>query len=147
VLAYQHFGQTCGYYPDLDETSNEKQNVRDGHYAIWGPLHLLTILNNSGYPKNPQVADIIGFITGTKAAPSGLDLIALEAQRHVVPPCAMRVRRTDEMGPMQSFAPPQACGCYYDKVANGSTTCTPCRNKTECPASASVCSYGYCEAH
>ena len=147
VLAYQHFGQSCGYYPDLDETSNEKQNVRDGHYAIWGPLHLLTILNNNGYPENPQAADIIGFITGTKPAPLGLDLIALEAQRHVVPPCAMRVRRTDEMGPLQSFAPAQACGCYYEKVANGSTACAPCQSKTECPASAPVCSYGYCEMH
>jgi ABC-type phosphate transport system substrate-binding protein len=147
VLAYQHFGQTCGYYPDLDETSNEKQNVRDGHYAIWGPLHLLTILNNSGYPRKTEAAEIIGFITGTKAPPLGLDLIALEAQRHVVPPCAMRVRRTDEMGPMQSFAPAQACGCYYEKVANGVTSCTSCQTKADCPSSAPLCSYGYCEAN
>ena len=105
VLAYQHFGQTCGYYPDREITSNEKQNVRDGHYAIWGPLHLFTVLNNMGYPLKPVVADIIGFMTGTKAPPLGLDLIALEAQRHVVPQCAMRVKRTEEMGPLASFAP------------------------------------------
>jgi ABC-type phosphate transport system substrate-binding protein len=147
TLAYQHFGQSCGYYPDAEETSNEKQNVRDGHYAIWGPLHLLTVLNNSGYPKSPRAADIIGLVSGTKTPPLGLDLIALEAQRHVVPQCAMRVRRSEEMGPMQSFAPTQSCGCYYEKVANGSTACTPCQSKTECPASSPVCSYGYCEMH
>jgi ABC-type phosphate transport system substrate-binding protein len=147
ILAYQHFGQTCGYYPDKDETSNEKQNVRDGHYAIWGPLHLLTILNNAGYPKNAKSADIIGFMTGTKPPPLGLDLIALEAQRHVVPQCAMHVMRTEEIGALASFAPPGACGCYYEKVANGSTTCMPCANKTDCPDSAPVCSYGYCEMH
>ncbi len=147
ILAYQHFDQTCGYYPDKDESSNEKQNVRDGHYAIWGPLHLLTILNNAGYPKNPRSADIIGFMTGTKAPPLGLDLIALEAQRHVVPQCAMHVLRTEEIGPLASFAPPQSCGCYYEKVANGATGCTPCANKTECPSTAPVCSYGYCEMH
>lgn len=147
VLAYQHFDQTCGYYPDFDEASNEKQNVRDGHYAIWGPLHLLTVVNADGYPRNAHAANIIGFITGTKPPPFGLDLIALEAQRHVVPPCAMRVRRSDEMGPMQSYAPAQACGCYYEKVANGSTSCTPCQSKVECPSSAQVCSYGYCELH
>src|SRR5262249_14339112 len=28
VLAYQHFGQSCGYYPDSDETLNDKANVR-----------------------------------------------------------------------------------------------------------------------
>jgi hypothetical protein len=147
VLAYQHFGQTCGYYPDRDITSNEKQNVRDGHYAIWGPLHLLTVLNNLGYPRDPTVADIIGILTGTTPAPLGLDLIALEAQRHVVPQCAMRVKRTEEMGPLASFAPPGACGCYYDKVANGTTTCTPCSKRTDCPSAAPVCSYGYCETY
>jgi ABC-type phosphate transport system substrate-binding protein len=147
VLAYQHFGQTCGYYPDKDITSNEKQNVRDGHYAIWGPLHLFTVLNNQGYPVKPVVTDIIGFMTGTKAPPLGLDLIALQAQRHVVPQCAMRVKRTEEMGPLASFAPPGACGCYYDKVANGTTSCAPCANKTECPSSAPNCSYGYCEMY
>ncbi len=147
VLAYQHFGQSCGYYPDKDITSNEKQNVRDGHYAIWGPLHLFTVLNNQGYPVKPVVADIIGFMTGTKPPPLGLDLIALQAQRHVVPPCAMRVKRTEEMGPLASYAPPGACGCYYDKVANGTTSCTPCSSKTECPSTAAVCSYGYCEMY
>jgi hypothetical protein len=147
ILAYQHFGQTCGYYPDKDETSNEKQNVRDGHYIIWGPLHMLTLLNNAGYPKKPEVADIIGFMAGTKTPPLGLDLISLEAQRHVVPQCAMHVMRTEEIGPLASYAPPQSCGCYYEKVANGSTSCTPCKTKIDCPASAPVCSYGYCEMH
>jgi len=147
VLAYQHFGQTCGYYPDRDITSNEKQNVRDGHYLIWGPLHLFTVLNNQGYPVKPVVADIIGFMTVSKPPPLGLDLIALEAQRHVVPQCAMRVKRTDEMGPLASFAPPGACGCYYDKVANGATSCIFCASKTECLSSAPICSYGYCEMY
>jgi ABC-type phosphate transport system substrate-binding protein len=147
VLAYQHFDQTCGYYPDKDITSNEKQNVRDGHYAIWGPLHLFTVLNNQGYAVKSVVGDIIGFMTGTKSPPLGLDLIALQAQRHVVPQCAMRVKRTEEMGPLASFAPPGACGCYYDKVANGTTSCTPCSSKTECPSTAPVCSYGYCEMY
>jgi hypothetical protein len=147
VLAYQHFGQNCGYYPDREATSNEKQNVRDGHYAIWGPLHFFAVLNNVGYPLNPVVADIIGIMTGTRPAPLGLDLIALEAQRHVVPQCAMRVKRADEMAPLASFAPQGSCGCYYDKVANGTTSCTPCTSKTECAPSASVCSYGYCEMY
>src|SRR5262249_1922015 len=30
VLAYQHYGQSCAFYPDRDASSNEKQNVRDG---------------------------------------------------------------------------------------------------------------------
>ena len=126
---------------------NEKQNVRDGHYGIWGPLHLFTLMSTNGYPAHAQAGDVIGFMTGTRPAPSGLDLVALQAQRHVVPQCAMQVSRTDEIGPMSSFAPPQSCGCYYEKVANGTTSCMPCSNKTDCPAASPFCNYGYCEAH
>jgi hypothetical protein len=145
ILAYQHFGQTCGYYPDRDATTNEKINVRDGHYAIWGPVHLFTRLGSAGYPANAYAGDVIGYVTGTKVAPAGLDLVALEAQSHVVPPCAMRVRRTEELGPSASFAPPGACGCYYDKVANGTTSCQVCASAHDCPATSPACSYGYCE--
>jgi ABC-type phosphate transport system substrate-binding protein len=146
TLAYQHKGQSCGYYPNRDATSNEKINVRDGHYAIWGPLHLLTRLDGNGYPVKRSAADVIGYLAGTRTAPSELDLIYLEAQRHVVPQCAMRVRRTQEMGPLASFSPASACGCYYEKVANGATNCKPCQRNADCPSTASVCSYGYCEA-
>lgn len=145
ILAYQNFGQSCGYYPDRDVTTNEKINVRDGHYAIWGPVHLLTRVTAAGYPANSAAADVIGYATGTKVAPTGLDLIALEAQTHVVPQCAMRVKRVQEMGPLASFAPSGSCGCYYDKVANGKTTCQACASPRDCPATAPVCSYGYCE--
>jgi hypothetical protein len=146
VLAYQHFGQRCGYFPDSEEILNDKANVRDGHYAIWGPLHLFTRVNGLGYPVSPLAADAIGFLAGTKPTPPGLDLIQLAAQRHVVPQCAMHVRRVQELGPMMSFAPAGACGCYYEKVANGGTTCQPCSAPLDCPASAPVCSYGYCES-
>jgi hypothetical protein len=145
VLAYQHSKQSCGYYPDRDITSNEKINVRDGHYAIWGPLHLLARLDINGYPLKSAAADVIGFLAGSKTAPGQLDLIFLEAQRHVVPQCAMRVKRVQELGPMSPFAPVGACGCYYEKVANGATSCTPCQRQADCPSSAPVCSYGYCE--
>jgi len=145
VLAYQHSKQSCGYFPDRDATSNEKANVRDGHYAIWGPLHLLTRLDNNGYPLKSATADVVGYLAGTKTAPGQLDLIVLEAQRHVVPQCAMRVKRTQELGPMATFSPVGSCGCYYEKVANGATKCAPCQRQTDCPATTPVCSYGYCE--
>lgn len=147
ILAYRHTGQACGYYPDRDATSNEKQNVRDGHYAIWGPMHLFTRIGTSGIPVKRAAADVVGYLAGTKATPAELDLIAVEAQRHVVPPCAMRVKRTQEMGPMSPFSPTGACGCYFEKMANGSTTCASCTRPGDCPSNRPVCSYGYCEAN
>jgi hypothetical protein len=146
LLAYQHSKQTCGYYPNRDSTSNEKINVRDGHYAIWGPLHLLTRLDGNGYPVKAAAGDVIGFLTGTKSAPGQLDLIFLAAQRHVIPQCAMQVKRTQELGPMSPNTPVGACGCYYEKVANGATQCTSCQRQADCPSTAPICSYGYCEA-
>ena len=145
VLAYQDFGQTCGYWPDRDASSNEKVNVRDGHYAIWGPLHLLTRVTVNGLPLRDEVGDFIGYMTGTKPAPDGLDLIAVEALHHVIPRCAMRVSRAQEMGPLASYAPPGACGCAYEKAANGTTSCPPCQTARDCPSTAPVCSYRFCE--
>ena len=146
ILAYQHFGQTCAVYPDSDEPSNDKINVRSGRYPIWGPLHLFTRLNASGVPQHARAGEVTGYLAGTRPPPAGLDLVKLEAQRHVIPQCAMRVRRTQEMGPTMSFAPQSACGCYYEKVATGTTACKPCATSAECPATAPVCSYGFCEA-
>lgn len=145
VLAYQHFDQRCGYYPDSVPTANDKRNVRDGHYALWGPLHLFAPIADDGYARKLAVRSIIGYVSGTKAVPSGIDMIYLQAQRHVVPQCAMQVTRSDEVGAMQSFAPAKACGCYYDQVTTGKTDCTPCTVASECTAGAPVCNYGYCE--
>jgi ABC-type phosphate transport system substrate-binding protein len=145
LLAYQHTGQHCGYYPDRDANSNEKQNVRDGHYAIWGPMHFLTRIDGNGIAIKRAAAEVIGYLAGTKTAPAELDLVAFEAQHHVVSPCAMQVKRDRELGPMTPFSPPSACGCYYEKMANGSTACTPCTRASDCPSQTSTCSYGYCE--
>jgi ABC-type phosphate transport system substrate-binding protein len=145
LLAYQHFGQSCAIYPDSRESSNDKANVRSGQYPIWGPLHFLIRLNGSGYPANTKAGEIVGYMAGTRPTPAGLDLIKVAAQRHVVPQCAMRVKRTQEAGPATPFAPPGACGCYYEKVATGATTCRVCTTASECPTTAPVCGYGYCE--
>ena len=146
VLAYQNFGQTCAIFPDSAESANDKANVSSGLYPIWGPLHLFVRLNASGYPANAKAGEVIGYLAGTRPAPAGLDLVKIEAQRHAVPQCAMRVRRMQEMGPAMSFAPSAGCGCYYESVATNSTSCKKCATAAECPTSAPVCSYGYCEA-
>jgi hypothetical protein len=146
MLAYQDHNETCALFPDTDVNSNDKANVRGGKYPIWGPLHLFTRVNSSGYPTNAKAGEVIGYLSGTRPAPAGLDLIKIEAQRHAVPQCAMRVQRKQEMGPTMPLSPAGACGCYYDKVATGSTTCQSCTGATDCPSSAPACSFGYCEA-
>jgi hypothetical protein len=146
ILAYQHFGQTCAVLPDSTETANDKANVRGGQYPLWGPLHFFIRLNGAGYPANARAGEVVGYLAGTRPTPPGLDLLRIAAQRHAVPQCAMRVKRTQEMGPATPFAPAGACGCAYEKIAAGATSCKPCATGVECPSDKPVCSYGYCEA-
>jgi len=146
TLAYQPFGQKCAIYPDSSQTANDKANVRNGQYPIWGPLHMFIRLNANGYPSTARAGEVAGYLAGTRPTPSTIDLVKIAAQGRVVPQCAMRVTRAQEMGPTTPFAPAGACGCYYDFLATGATSCKTCSSSAGCPTSAPACSYGYCEA-
>ncbi len=145
-LAFQHYGQACAYYPDSSETSKDKRNVRDGHYALWGPVHLSTKLDGGGFPLKQNAKRIIDTLTGSSPAPKGLDLIETEALNSLVPTCAMHVARGAEVGPMKLATSPTPCGCYFELKAAGATSCKTCGTPADCPASAPTCSFGYCEA-
>ncbi|HEX7601803.1 MAG TPA: hypothetical protein VF316_09365, partial [Polyangiaceae bacterium] len=146
VLAYRHYGQTCAVYPDSNETSRDKSNVRDGHYTLWGPLHLSSRLDTGGFVKSPDAKRVVNYFTGITPPPSGLDLIETEALNNLVPQCAMKVTRSSEMGPLSPFNAQNACGCYFEQKATGQTSCSKCATSSECPPSAPACSFGYCEA-
>jgi hypothetical protein len=77
-------------------------------------------------------------MTGT-AVLAGVDLIQVDAQTNLVPPCAMNVTRSVELGPLASYAPTGACECYFEYVATGASSCTPCLKASDCPESAPVC--------
>ena len=145
-LAYKHYGQQCAYYPDSSATSKDKANVRDGHYALWGPVHFLSKLDSNGNVRNATTKRVIDYLTQVAKPPGGIDLIQFDAQNYLVPSCAMKVKRATEVGPMTPFAPPNACGCYYEQVATGATSCKTCAGNQDCDKSRPVCSYGYCEA-
>jgi hypothetical protein len=149
TLAYKDFGQSCGYYPDSTATAHDKANVRDGHYALWGPIHFFTYVDGRGVPQNPNVQRVISYLTGTAVAPGGVDLVQVEAQNNLIAPCAMHVLRTTELGPLASYAPAGSCTCYYDYVATGKSSCVQCTKTADCPESAPVCNLslpvGFCE--
>ena len=149
VLAYKDVGQNCGYYPDSTAMAHDKMNVRDGHYSLWGPIRFFTYINENGVPRNSQVARLISYITGTTLPPRSVDFVQVDAANNLVPLCAMRVTRSVEMGPMSSYAPPSSCGCYFEYVATGQSSCQSCSKRSDCPTSAPVCNttqpVGFCE--
>jgi ABC-type phosphate transport system substrate-binding protein len=149
-LAYQHYEQSCGYTPDSDPvTSFDKKNVRDGHYAVWGPLHMLTKVNAAGTIADPNVKQVIDYLSLAANVPEAvaIDLITVEGKGGVVPDCAMRVRRDgSEMAPMASYMPARSCECAFLAAAGAATaSCVACTTSATCPTTAPVCNYGYCE--
>jgi len=73
-------------------------------------------------------------------------LLTILAQGSLVPQCAMRVRRTQEMGPLEPFTPESPCSCRFDEITNKKTSCTKCEGNAGCTEPGSRCSFGYCEA-
>jgi hypothetical protein len=164
ILAFQATGQTCGYLPDSTAASFDKINVREGRYDIWGPLHFITAISggvpvgtaNPGTAGNAAVQAFINLVTMPTGSTILSDdqkksVISSAANAHVVSQCAMRVRRTAEVGPEASFLPPESCSCYWESVATGAapSSCTTCTSTSQCTSvsSTSTCRYGFCEAN
>jgi hypothetical protein len=148
TLAYQHYGQNCGYLPDSTIGSFDKRNVRDGHYALWAPYHFYT-RGRAGRTTDPRIANVVSYFSGAKPLPNrNTDLITALKQGGLVPSCAMRVTREKEGSPIVTYKPSPSCGCYYDVTSPGGSTppeCTSCLQDSDCPPTRSVCSFGYCE--
>jgi hypothetical protein len=141
ILAFQAKGQIAAFWPDSSVRSRDKRNVRDGHYTLWGPLHLFAHL--AGSAPAITAAPLV-----TRFAQIGLDKPVLDAEidNYFVPQCAMRVRRSTEGGPLSSYAPSPSCGCYFEARANGTTACAGCTGDNDCAAPTPKCNYGFCEA-
>ena len=143
LLAYQHFHQTCGYLPDSAAGANDKRQVRDGHYFIWGPIHMLTRKDHA----SARATQMINYVGGIIPPPADVevDLFKIWSDAHLVPQCAMRVTRSTDGGPLAAYRPPTSCYCKYDEITRGSSDCTRCQTAADCPASKPACGYGYCE--
>jgi hypothetical protein len=142
ILAYQHTGQKCAYWPDSTPTAFDKINVRDGHYPIWGPAHMLVSVGADKRPTNADVSTLVNYL-----AVEGPSVEALNAQidAKTVPQCAMKVKRSAEIGPYTPYKPTKPCGCYFEKRNGAGSNCVACSDAAPCSAG-QVCSFGYCEA-
>ena len=146
TLAFQGFKQKHGYFADSSATSFDKKNVRDGHYVIWGPLHMVAKTGADGKATKAQVQDFIDYIQLNKVLGT-TKFIDVMIKAHVVPACAMKVTRSVEMGDLSPVTPAAgtACGCYFDEsIKSMSSGCKACTVNTDCTDGKS-CSNGYCE--
>lgn len=150
TLAYQHYGQDAGVYPDSTATAFDKLNVRLGKYFLWAPGHYFTKVDGSGKPVDPQVANFLGWFN-KKTLPPGtsVDVFQQSILAGDIPQCAMQAERTGTLGAFSSYAPPKPCGCFFEHTTNPSatSTCTACASDSECSEDTPACNFGFCEAY
>jgi ABC-type phosphate transport system substrate-binding protein len=153
ALAFQDYKQRCAFLPDSSATSTDKRNVRDGHYSIFGPLHMLTHVNSKGVAVNDGAQTLLDTIAGVIPIGS-VDIINLYAKNGLVPLCAMKVTRDADGGDIRPAAPATACNCYFEQQATGLVPppgCTTCDRASDCPSGTPHCNkfaaqtHGYCE--
>ena len=143
ALAFKDWGQDCAYLPDSTVLSKDKQNVRDGHYPIWGPIHFLT-----SYPATAAATAFLNIVAVPNPPPNVDPIKIADAfiDSSLVPTCAMSVQRDTELGPLSAYQPPVPCGCYFDsKKGVPSPNCVSCDATRPCPADRPACNLGYCE--
>lgn len=140
ILAFQAKDQRCGYWPDSAASSFDKLNVREGRYAMWGPLHFFA--RTSGGVPNETTGALVSRFSAQRLETELIDAVIA---RHLVPLCAMKVTRKSEMGPLERFTPQFQCGCYFEFAADGATGCKACKGPGDCPSERPACNYGYCE--
>jgi ABC-type phosphate transport system substrate-binding protein len=146
ALAFKAPEQDCAYLPDSNAFKKDKQNVRDGHYPIWGPMHFFTTLAG-GVPASPGAQAFVNVVSVPNLAKALVDAFIGAS---LVPDCAMSVQRQTELGPISAYSPPFQCGCYFEASpdVNGTPSpgCTPCNTAAECTNPARpACNLGYCE--
>ncbi|WP_394833385.1 hypothetical protein LVJ94_43455 [Pendulispora rubella] len=140
ILYFQARGQIAGFLPDSSPAANDKKNVRDGHYPLWGPIHLYTKLQNS-QPSPAAAAFLLPFAVPNQA------LLDATIAGGFVPLCAMSVSRDTEMGQLKSAEPDFQCHCYYESKVGGAAPkdCKPCGGPSECSSDAPACNIGFCQ--
>ncbi len=149
VLAYQAEGQNCGFHPDSAEGKLDKRNVRDGHYGLWGPIHVYSKPN-----PTTNVTNVVKFLSleqapataGKNADQTMSELIKIVAGGSLVPACAMRVQRTADGGTVLPLVPARSCACYFDQLTTGESSCAQCATDADCASpDAPRCNFGFCE--
>lgn len=143
ALAYRHYQQKVAFYPDSESGSFDRMNVRDGHYYLWIPLHVLARVTAPERVKN-----LVYVMTSRKLAPvASVDLFGALKRVGNVPQCAMHVTRAKEGAELQPYTPPVTCDCAYDAASPGMSRpdCMACKSSADCPSSRPTCSFGYCE--
>jgi hypothetical protein len=134
VLAFQAIKQRGAFYPDRKATTFEKQNVRDGHYPLWGYLHMIL----RATPGNPtqalsELGSRVAQLLMGQVPVAGLDTVSLQVKAGLIPQCAMKVIRDSDTSPLTLLDTAEPCHCWFEQnVTNGTLNCQACADGKTC---------------
>jgi hypothetical protein len=146
ALAFRAFGQYHAYWPGSTATSQDKQNIRDGHYTVWSPtVYMYYVQAGTQTPASADAKYVVDLIAGRAASPApAFDPAGFVVDVGLVPLCAMKVTRSVEGGQLSLYDPAEPCGCYFDSRVGKTPACAACDSTTPCASG--TCRHGYCEA-
>jgi len=143
-LKVRGVNQVKAYLPDSDATKLDKINIREGRYTIQGALKFVAQVDSTGVPTNAAAKKIVYWMQGNPLAdPLPFDVNQIYALNGVVPQCAMRLTKDNDLPVFKHYTDPSPCNCSFDLLATGKTSCTPC--SAAAPCATGRCSHGYCE--
>jgi hypothetical protein len=147
-LAFAAYGQKYAFYPDSTKTSLDKKNLREGRYAGLGYAHFITPIKVDGTPVQAKVKYVVDLLTGATVTPTPTFDVAktVAGDAHLVPLCAMKVKRDAEGGDIKPYTPAASCGCYFESLVGvtGNAACVQCSSGTSCASG--TCRNGWCES-
>lgn len=148
ALAFRGFEQTQAYYASSAADSFDKRNVRDGHYLPWGYEHVIVRVDSTGKATTQAAQNFVDWVlnnpTTTENAP-GFDPIQVQSSAHVIPNCAMKVKRQSDGGFLSAYTPADPCNCAFETAALGPQQgCPVCTDDTTCTGG-THCHHGFCE--
>jgi hypothetical protein len=152
ALKVRGVNQKLAYWPDSDNSSTDKLNIREGRYTLQGTLRLVAAVDPStGVPTDLAAKHVIDWFQGNPVQDPTLqlpfDVNEIYAQRGVVPQCAMKVTTDGDFPIFRHYTAPQPCHCSFLVLATGKTNipgCVACADSSTCQAN-QICSHGYCE--
>jgi len=153
TLAYQHVGQTAGYWPDSTPQTFDKRNIRNGQYYLWDVNQFFVKTTGSNANPtldkitNPDLRKFIGYFSAQLTPPPDADVNRAIAETGSIPLCAMHVQRATDFSGLSCFAPPEPCDCYFEAIATGAPHCDACATDEQCSGDTPKCHFGFCEAY
>lgn len=153
TLAYQHYDQERGYWPDSTESTADKRNVRSGKYHFWSPGHFYArVADDAATFGNGDLRtlddvldeDVRYFLTKFTTTEDEEVLRRIIAAGDI-PLCASSVTRDGLDGAISSYAPPDPCNGFFELVSSGNTS-NACGSDDQCSGD-QKCRHGFCEAY